>query len=226
MCFIGASESIAVDPTPFQCEFMMPSNLASKPANFRKYHIRKWHMQIEEIHSNECGEPADGAALRKIVVAAVIANPYAGRFSQDLNEIIDDSPSLGEEFARRIHQLLNGEQGESYGKACVVGINGEYEHGNAFLTSIFADPIRKMLGGGLSWVPSTGKRGTPGTSIDIPLAHKDELYVRSHYDTMTVQFSDAPNPDEVVIAVVVANRGRLHARLGGVDSEQVAKRIK
>jgi hypothetical protein len=111
---------------------------------------------------------------------------------------------------------------ESYGKAAIVGISGEYEHGNAFLTSAFADPVRDALGGGKAWIPSTGKRGTLGESIDIPLAHKDALYVRSHYDTMTVQFADAPNADEIVIAFAFASRGRLHARLGGLAATAIS----
>ena len=90
-----------------------------------------------------------------------------------------------------------------------------HPHGDAFLTNTFADPVREALGGGKAWIPSTGKRGGLGTTIDIPLAHKDALYVRSHYDTFTVMFADAPGPDEVIIAVAIATRGRLHARLGG-----------
>ena len=105
---------------------------------------------------------------------------------------------------------------QSYGKAALVGVNGEYEQGNAFLTNEFADPIGTALGGGKSWVPSTGKRGGPGTTLDIPLAHKDALYVRSHYDTVSVTFTDSPGPDEVVMAVAVATRRRLLARLGGL----------
>ena len=76
--------------------------------------------------------------------------------------------------------------------------------------------MRDALGGAKAWIPSTGKRGAPGTVIDIPLAHKDELYVRSHYDTVSTMFSDAPNADEIVIAFAFATRGRLHARLGGL----------
>ena len=97
-----------------------------------------------------------------------------------------------------------------------VGTGGEYEHGNAFLTQIFADPVREAVGGAKAWVPSTGKRTAPGGTIDVPLAHKDALYVRSHYDTITVGFTDTPAPDEVVVIFAFATRGRLHARLGGL----------
>ena len=190
--------------------------MTTKEPNFAGYHIRNWYVQIEEALAGDSGKLETGQPLRKIMLAAAIANPYAGvPFSQELDRILERSALLGEEFGRRLQILMQGEAVASYGKACIVGVLGEYEHGNAFLTSTFADPVRRAVGGGKSWIPSTGKRGGPGTSIDIPLAHKDELYVRSHYDTMTVNFNDGPNPDEVVIAMVVANRGRLHARLGG-----------
>jgi hypothetical protein len=188
---------------------------AMKEKNFGAFHIRKWYMQLEESLAGESGRLESARPLRKYLLAAVIANPYAGQFSDDLSQIVEPSRALGEEFGRRLQLLVGDDKIQSYGKACVVGTAGEYEHGNAFLTSLFADPLRKAVGGGKSWIPSSGKRGGPGTSIDIPLAHKDELYVRSHYDTMTVSFADGPNADEVVVAFAVANRGRLHARLGG-----------
>lgn len=193
----------------------------SKIANFEGYHIRKWYTQIDDTLALESGPLADGAPLRRIVIAAAIANPYAGRYSDDLDLIVKSSPALGREFARRVKAVVGSDPLESYGKACLVGSAGEYEHGNAFLTSIFADPVREAIGGGKAWVPSTGKRGAPGTTLDIPLAHKDALYVRSHYDTITALFADAPNADEVVIAFAFASRGRLHARLGGLKAGQI-----
>jgi hypothetical protein len=189
--------------------------------NFESFQVRKWYTQIEDTLTNESGLHADGAPLRKIVIAAVILNPFAGRSVQDLSEVVNASPALGHEFARRIKQLLGNDRIESYGKACVVGTDGEYEHGNAFLTSVFADPVRDAVGGGKAWVPSTGKRGGVNTTIDIPLAHKDALYVRSHYDTVSALFADAPNRDEVVIAFAFASRGRLHARLGGIKASEI-----
>lgn len=193
----------------------------TKSANFEGFHIRKWYTQIDDTLANETGQLADGAPLRKIVIAAAIHNPYAGRFSEKLDLLVDPSPALGREFARRIKELMGDGKLESYGKACLVGTDGEYEHGNAFLTSIFAEPIREVLGGGKSWVPSTGKRGPVGTVIDIPLAHKDALYVRSHYDTATALFADAPNADEVLVIFAFASRSRLHARLGGLKASEI-----
>ena len=186
-----------------------------------EYQIRRWYVQEQEILTNESYQSDEGASLRKILIAAAIKNPYAGRFSEDLGEIVDASDKLGEEFARRIVAALGGAQAESYGKACVVGIAGEYEHGNAFITARFATPIRAVLPGAKEWIPSTGKRSGPGALIDIPLAHMGELYVRSHYDTMTVHLDDAPNADEVIVAFVVATRGRIHARLDGPKAPEL-----
>jgi len=188
------------------------------------FHIRKWYLQIEDTLANETGRAADGNPLRKIVIAAAIRNPHAGRFVEDLSDIVTASKSLGEEFGRRLIAAAAGEPIESYGKACIVGTSGEYEHGNAFLTTAFANPVRDAVGGGKAWVPSTGKRAGPGTPIDVPLAHKDALYVRSHYDTVTVTFGDAPAPDEVVVIYAFATRSRLHARLGGLAAGDVEGR--
>lgn len=192
-----------------------------KTPNFSAFHIRKWYLQIEDALAGETGAPADGEPLRKIVIAACIHNPYAGRYVQDLSAWIDASPELGQEFGRRIREAAAGRAIESYGKACLVGMDGEYEHGNALLTNPAANPVREGVGGAKSWVPSTGKRGAPGTAIDIPLAHKDALYVRSHYDTVTAQFNDGPNRDEVVLVWAFATRGRLNARLGGLRASEV-----
>jgi len=192
-----------------------------KEANFGPYHIRKWFSFCEETQANETGKLADGEPVYKYVVAAAIQNPYAGRYSEDLSELIEHSPELGREFGRRIQALAADKAIQSYGKACLVGANCEYEHGNALLTNPAANPVRDAVGGGMSWVPSTGKRGAPGVVIDVPLAHKDALYVRSHYDTISVSFNDGPAPDEVIIIWAFATRGRLHARLGGLALEDV-----
>ena len=183
--------------------------------------VRKWFMYSEETYYSELGVAVDGEAIRKYVVAAAVRNPSAGQFGDDLSALIAPSKQLGEEFGRRILAAAQGHAIESYGKACIVGTAGEYEHGNALLTSLFADPIREAIGGGKSWVPSTGKRGGPGVSIDVPLAHKDALYVRSHYDTVTVTFGDGPSPDEVLVIFAVATRGRPNARVGGLKTSEI-----
>jgi hypothetical protein len=185
------------------------------------YRIRKWYSFVEETLANESSQPADGPALLKAAVAVALENPYAGKFSQDLSLLVEPSGRLGAEFGRRLAALLGGGRAESVGKACIVGLEGEYEHGNALLTTAFADPVRDALGGGKAWISSTGKRGGPGTAIDVPLAHKDALYVRSHYDTMTLTLQDAPMPREIAIIFCAATRGRLHARLGGLAAKDI-----
>lgn len=190
-------------------------------ANFGPYHVRKWFTFTEDTHANESGQP-DGDAVRKIVIAAAVHNPYAGAFSEDLSDITAKSDLLGAEFGRRAVAAAGDVPIQSYGKACVVGALGEYEHGNAFLTQVFADPVRESVGGGKAWVPSTGKVAGPGAAIDIPLAHKDALFVRSHYDSISVSFGDAPRGDEVIVAFAFATRGRLRARLGGLAASDVS----
>jgi len=191
------------------------------PANFHGLHIRKWFELSEETLALESGRLADGDPVFKLVIAAAVRNPHPGQFVESFDAVIAQSAHLGQEFGRRFQAALGDTPVQSYGKAALIGVNSEYEQGNAFLTTVFADPIRDALGGGKAWIPSTGKRGGPGTCIDIPLAHKDALYVRSHYDTISVTFSDAPGPDEIVLAVAVATRGRLHARLGGIKSNEI-----
>ena len=185
------------------------------------YKIRKWYEFFEETFFNQYDEPKEKVPLCKFVVGVVIHNPYAGNFSKDLNLLIEPSKSLGEEFGKRLIKVSNNNPIVSYGKSCMVGTNGEYEHGNACLTTEFANPLREIIGGGLAWVPSTGKICGTGTEIDIPLAHKDAIYVRSHYDTFTISIKDAPRPDEIVILFAAASRGRLNARLGGLTEDEI-----
>ena len=183
--------------------------------------LRKWYAFSEETITTELGAPADGDTLWKHALAVVVQNPYAGRFAKDLNLLTAPSVKLGYEMANRLLALCGSHSIEGYGKAAVVGVEGEYEHGNALLTTAFADPIRERIGGAKAWIPSTGKRGSVGSTIDVPLAHKDALYVRSHYDTCSLSFSDAPGPREIVVIFAVATRGRLHARLGGLAASDI-----
>ncbi len=183
--------------------------------------VRKWFEFFEETITNETGKTAEHEPIRKFAVGVVIINPYAGKFSQNLKLLIEPSEQLGIAFGERLIRASNGYPIVSYGKSCIIGLNGEYEHGNACLTTVFADPLRKVIGGGVAWIPSTGKIGLPGTEIDIPLAHKDAIYVRSHYDTYTVSVNDAPKQNELFIVFAGASRGRLHARLGGLKEKDI-----
>ncbi len=168
----------------------------------------------------ENGVPAE-PPLRKVGVVAVLANPFAGRAVRDLSLAVEQSADLGRTMARLALDAMGGAAVESYGKGVVVGLSGEQEHGIAFVTTPFGDALREIVGGGAAWISSFSKRGGPGVTIDVPLAHKDALYVRSHYDGMTLTLSDAPLPDEVAVVCCFANRGRLDARLGGLDAADI-----
>jgi hypothetical protein len=160
--------------------------------------------------------------LRKVATAAIVANPYAGRFVEDLGDGIEASAEIGRVLSEMAVQLMGPYKVASYGKGGVVGLGGELEHANAMLTTTFAAPLRDAVGGAQAWIPSYTKLAAPGSSIDVPLAHKDALYVRSHYDGITVALpSDAPASDEIVLVVCVANRGRLNARVGGLDARDI-----
>lgn len=176
--------------------------------------VRKWATVVEEIHT-EMGRGDSGPRLRKVAVCAVVRNPHAGQFVADLSDLVAASKPLADQMSRRAAAAL-GDPVESYGKGGIVGINGDQEHINALLTTVFGDALRAAAGGGTAWIPSMTKRGVAGTAIDIPLAYKDALYVRSHYDGITVAVPDAPAPDEIVVVAAYANRGRLNARLGGL----------
>jgi hypothetical protein len=186
--------------------------------------IRKVVTVVEEVHADG-GRGDDGGPLRKAATAVVLRNPFAGReFSEDLSKLIEPSAALGALIGERCAAAL-GAPVESYGKAVAVGTAGEQEHGNAVKTSRFGDPFREAIGGGRAWLPSTTKRCAPGASIDVPLCFKDEVWVRSHYDTITVTIADAPGPDEVVLIGAVASRGRLNARVAGLTREEALARL-
>jgi hypothetical protein len=179
--------------------------------------IRKVVTIVEEVRS-EAGIVAP-RPLRRVATAAVVSNPYAGRYQEDLSALVEFSRELGRLLGTRAVEAL-GDAPESYGKAAIAGVNGEQEHANAFLTTTFGDELRRAVGGGTAWITSATKVGPLGASLDVPLAYKDALYVRSHYDAMEVRIPDAPRPDEVVVIVAITNGGRLNARLGGLSKEQ------
>lgn len=182
--------------------------------------VRKIITFIDEVHT-EGGKNDEGGPLTKVAVAVVFRNPYAGKpFTEDLSELIDASAGLGKLIGERVNEAIGGEV-ESHGKAVVVGTAGEQEHGNAAKTTTFGNPFREGFGGGKAWLPSTTKRCAPGATVDVPLCYKDEIWVRSHYDTITIQIEDAPAPDEIVLIGAVASRGRLNARVGGKTKEEV-----
>jgi len=180
--------------------------------------IRKW-LTFSEYKAEEAGQ-THSVALRKTAVVAMIQNPFGTTFKADLSEGIKASADVGRAMAEKL-LLAHGDEIQSYGKAGIVGTAGEQEHANALLTTTFAEPVRDAIGGAKSWIPSVTKVASSGTLIDVPLAHKDALYVRSHYDAMTLCIPDGPLPDEIALIFVVANRGRLNARVGGLQVSEV-----
>jgi Amino acid synthesis len=181
--------------------------------------VRRTLSFIEEI-GQEAGQRLD-PPLRKVAVAAVIDNPFAGRFERDLAPLTEASVEIGRHICGLAVSLLGPHRPESYGKAAVIGMNGEQEHGVAMLTTVFGNVMRAAAGGGKAWISSLTKRAAPGAAIDIPLAHKDALYVRSHYDGITITLPDAPLPDEIAIICAYANRGRPNHRVGGLAAGDI-----
>jgi hypothetical protein len=186
-----------------------------------KAKIRKIIVQVDEIHQDG-GKPVN-PPTRRALAMAVIANPYAGRFSDNLDELIDIGEELGGLLGRRCVQALGmaPEQAQSYGKAAVVGEGGELEHAAALLHPKLGAPLRLAVSKGAALVPSAKKQGTLGTAIDVPLGHKDAAFVRSHFDAMEARVADAPRANEIVVAVVVTDSGRPHPRVGGLQAHEI-----
>ena len=184
-----------------------------------KLNIRRSHTIVENRLS-EAGKAAD-TPLRKVAAVLVLENPYAGRYVKNLDPLISASAAIGRELAAMAIAALAPYKAQSVGKAALVGIAGEQEHANALLTTAFAEPLRDALGGGKAWISSMTKVAMAGTPIDIPMNCKDALYVRSHYDGMTLVLPDAPMPDEIAVILCLANRGRLNARVGGLRHYQL-----
>jgi hypothetical protein len=182
--------------------------------------IRKLVTVIEEVL--EDGGRKAAPPVKKVAAIAVIANPLAGRFVEDLGELITTGEQLGELLGRRAATAL-GAPVHSYGKAAVVGENGEYEHAAAILHPTLGTPFRAAVGGGKAIIPSTKKLGGPGTAIDVPLHFKDAAFVRSHFDAMEVRCPDAPRVNEILVALAVTDGGRPHPRVGGLTVTEAKK---
>jgi amino acid synthesis protein len=184
------------------------------------YEIRCWHSVVQEVEheGGKRGEP-----LVKAAVAVVFRNPFAGKYIDDLSALTKPSAVLGRAIGKRAVALLGGRPVHSYGKGGIAGVNGEQEHVVACVTTVFGDALREAVGGGKAWISSASKTAGAGTSIDIPLAHKDELYVRSHYDAIAISVPDAPRPDELMICVGIASGGRIHERVGGKSLKDLEK---
>src|SRR4029079_5202666 len=160
---------------------------------------------------------------RRAAAVAVIENPFAGRYAEDLTELMEIGEELGALLAERAVAALGieGSRAEGYGKAAAVGENGELEHAAAILHPKLGAPVRKVLGKGAALIPSSKKRGGLGVALDIPLGHKDAAFVRSHFDGMEVRINDAPRANEIMVAVAVTDSGRPLPRVGGLTKGEI-----
>lgn len=182
--------------------------------------IRKVDTIIDEIRM-EAGRAVD-PPVRRVIVAAVLTNPHAGRYVEDLADLSEASVELSGMLATTAVAQLGGNPVHSYGKGGIAGMAGELEHVAAMLHPRFGAPLREACGGGKAIIPSTKKRGGPGTPLDVPLHYKDAAFVRSHFDAVELRIVDAPANDELIIAVAVTDGGRPLPRVGGLTMDEAA----
>jgi len=181
--------------------------------------IRKIATWVEETH-REIGQQIS-PPTRKAVAVAVIKNPFAGSYTEDLTPLMDIGAELGGLLGDKCVAALGitPAQAESYGKAAMVGEGGELEHAAAILHPKLGAPLRVAVEKGAALVPSSKKMGGPGQVLDVPLGHKDAAYVRSHFDGIEVRLNDAPRAREILVAVAVTDSGRPLPRVGGLTHE-------
>ena len=181
--------------------------------------IRKIVTNVEEIYTEGgAGVPVengDKKCLKTVSVAAVIKNPSAGKWVEDLSELTEYGEYLGDLLTRKGAEILGAENVESYGKGCIVGVDGELEHSSAMLHPKAGKTIRAAIGGGKSIIPSNEKVAGVGASLDVSIHYKDAAFVRTHYGSIEVRVPDAPKADEIVMAVVLSDGGRPHATVNG-----------
>ena len=173
--------------------------------------VRKTMLIKETIEADGFGKPCD--PITRVAALAVIQNPLAGCFVEDLSSLFDIGGELGERLMGDAVKMLSGSP-VSYGKAAIVGLAGDMEHGGAMIHPKLGKPMRSAVGGGKALIPSNAKVAGAGVSIDLPLGHKDEAWSFDHFDTMTVMVADAPRPDEIVLCMAVSDGSRPHPRVG------------
>jgi len=174
-------------------------------------HIRR-SLLLRDTVSSDMGK-ATNRPITRAVAMAVIGNPFAGRYVDDLTELFEAGRSLGDQFMPDLVRLLPHSP-VSYGKGAIVGLDGEFEHGGACIHPMLGKPMRAAVGGGKAVIPSNVKVAASGASLDVPLTHKDDSWSFDHFDTITVSMPDAPREDEIVVVMAVADGGRLHPRCG------------
>jgi hypothetical protein len=173
--------------------------------------VRKIALLREEAFS-ELGAVGARPVVRAVAIV-VIANPYAGRFVDDLSGLVEAGADLAARVAPDLVRMLAG-PAVSYGKGAIVGSAGEIEHGHALLHPKMGAPLRAAIGGGAALIPSAAKIGAVGATLDLPLGHKDDAWSRGHFDAITVSLGDAPRPDEILVVMALCDGGRLLHRIG------------
>ena len=183
-----------------------------------KAKIRKIVTIVEDTHL-EIGQIID-PPTRRAAAVAVIENPFSDRYHEDLEDLMAIGEELGGLLGERCVKALGitPAEAESYGKAAMVGENGELEHAAAILHPRLGKPLRAAVEKGAALVPSSKKMGTMGNPLDVPLGHKDAAYVRSHFDGMEVRVNDAPRANEIMVAIAVTDSGRPLPRVGGLEA--------
>lgn len=182
--------------------------------------VRKYAVTVEEIFHE--GGPVAAVPLKRGAALAVIANPYAGRYVEDIQDFMDDLKPFGFAMAQRLLAAMGGDAKaiQGYGKGAIVGAAGELEHGALWhVPGGYA--MRELLGDAKAIVPSTKKVGGPGTRLDIPVTHVNASYVRSHFDAFEIGITDAPRADELLFALVMTTGSRIHARVGGLKASEI-----
>jgi len=192
--------------------------MATTPPN--EIQLRKLCCTLEEIFHE--GGPVADEPLRKGACIAVIDNPFAGRYVEDIEGYVDTLKPLGLKMAERLITELGGANKiQGFGKGAIVGGAGEIEHGALWhVPGGYA--MRELLGNSKAIVPSTKKVGSPGTQLDVPLTHINASYVRSHFDAVTVGINDAPRANELLLALVMSTGARVHERVGGLKASEIS----
>ena len=175
-------------------------------------HIRKI-VFVEERVLAEAGRAA-ATPITRVAGIAIIQNPFAGHgYVEDLSSLFDAGAKLGAAIMPDVMRRLE-KPATSYGKAAIVGVNGDFEHGGALLHPKLGKPMRAAIGGGEAIISSNVKVAPAGSAIDVPLANKDDIWAFDYFDTMTVMVADAPRPDEIMVIMIAADGGRPAPRVG------------
>lgn len=186
-----------------------------------EFTLRKTALFVEDIHHD--GGPPPPQPRRRAALAALVRNPFAGAYTEELQPAMEDLKPLGLMMTDRLIEAMGGLEGiDGYGKAAMAGEAGELEH-----TALWHVPggyaMRARLGEARAIVPSAMKQGGPGTRIDVPLGHINEAYVRSHFDAMEVGLADGPRADELLFILAMSRGGRVHDRMGGLTVEEAER---